>query len=275
MASIAQVVHFYRRAYQLRRGRLEERNLELWDQPTAVQSYRARTGLTDCERYLCEKYIAPGASVLDIGVGAGRTTSEVSALAESYVGIDYSPAMVQAGRDRFPELRFEVMDAADMSTFPDGAFDVLFFSYNGIDYLYPEAKRLAFLAEARRVLSDRGFLIFSTHNARAVVYPGDGKGGRLASMIDVAKGTLRRFALYLPQKAVWRGHGYVLDPRYGGLVVHQATPRRVAVETRSAGFEPVETVAGDHPKALRTWVTRWIYYVCRRSDGVAEPERSR
>ena len=46
----------------------------------------------------------------------------------------------------------------------DNSFDVVIFSFNGIDYIYPYIKRLAALKEIRRVLKTNGLFIFSSHN---------------------------------------------------------------------------------------------------------------
>jgi ubiquinone/menaquinone biosynthesis C-methylase UbiE len=270
MATVPQVFRFYQRVYQLRRGRLSERNRELFDQSAAVETYRERSGLTPCERYLCEKHIVRGSSVLDVGVGTGRTSTELSARAGDYIGVDYSPAMVETSRERFPELRFEVMNAADLSAFGDGSFEAVVFSYNGIDYLYPDEKRRSFLNEAYRVLSAGGVLIFSTHNARALLAPSVAARGLARRASDAVRGTARRMALYGLQPAAWRGRGYVVDPRYDGLVVHHATPRLVDAEVSAEGFRVVDMAGADYPAPLRPWVTRWVYYVCRRGAGAVQ-----
>jgi ubiquinone/menaquinone biosynthesis C-methylase UbiE len=62
-------------------------------------------------------------NMLDIGVGGGRTTKYFFPLAKEYVGIDYSPEMIQACKKKFPELRFEVADVRNLSLFGDGHFD--------------------------------------------------------------------------------------------------------------------------------------------------------
>ena len=56
-------------------------------------------------------------------------------------------------------------DAADLGGFGDGTFDVVVFSYNGIDYLHPVEKRVRCLSEVARVLGRDGVLLLSTHNA--------------------------------------------------------------------------------------------------------------
>ena len=54
--------------------------------------------------------------VLDLGVGAGRTSFTFAALVRTYIGIDYAQAMVEICRSRFGEndrQKFLCLDAAD------------------------------------------------------------------------------------------------------------------------------------------------------------------
>jgi ubiquinone/menaquinone biosynthesis C-methylase UbiE len=58
--------------------------------------------------------------LLDVGVGAGRTARQFAELSYEYVGTDFSSAMVETCRARFPQFRFEVGDVRDLSRFADG-----------------------------------------------------------------------------------------------------------------------------------------------------------
>lgn len=103
------------------------------------------------------------AAILDIGVGAGRTTRYLSNLGRSYVGIDYSAAMVESCRDLCPGVDVRLGDATNMEMFEEDRFDVVVFSFNGIDHVVHE-DRLRILREVHRVLRPSGVFIFSTHN---------------------------------------------------------------------------------------------------------------
>lgn len=72
------------------------------------------------------QFLAPKASerVLDVGCGTGQLTAEIATSGAQVVGIDASEEMVSAARKNFPELRFEVCDAAAMHF--DGEFEAVF-----------------------------------------------------------------------------------------------------------------------------------------------------
>lgn len=50
---------------------------------------------------------ARGRPILDVGVGAGRTVRALRAVSEDYLGIDYTQAMVESCRKKYPDARFE------------------------------------------------------------------------------------------------------------------------------------------------------------------------
>ena len=106
-------------------------------------------------------------TMLDIGVGGGRTTKYFADRVSEYVGVDVSEEMIEACHQRFKELpanvSFAVADARDMSQFSDGRFDLVLFSYNGIDNV-SHADRLRVLREIRRVSRPGASFVFSSHN---------------------------------------------------------------------------------------------------------------
>jgi ubiquinone/menaquinone biosynthesis C-methylase UbiE len=119
--------------------------------------------LLPAEKDLFLKHIHSGQSVLDIGCGAGRTTSHITSLTENVIGVDLSEELIEAAREKFPSTDFRVMDVVKMD-FPDNSFDVLVFSYNGLCYVHPEEKRMAAINEIKRVLKPGGVYIFSSFN---------------------------------------------------------------------------------------------------------------
>ena len=110
--------------------------------------------------------------VLDLGVGAGRTTPFVAQRSFDYTGVDYSPEMIQICEQRFSGLgervRFQVCDVRDLSMFSSRSFDFILFSFNGIDNISHQ-ERLTFLSEVARLGKSGSFFAFSTHNLQAII----------------------------------------------------------------------------------------------------------
>ena len=146
-------------------------NKEIFESDGVVVYYRSHDGLQKPEETilrLLQPVLANG-RVLDIGVGGGRTTKFLSASAREYVGIDYSTNMIAACRERFQvaqHIQFLVCDARDMRVFMDHFFDVVVFSFNGLDNVEHE-DRLRVLREIRRVLRLGGFFVFSSFNLQS------------------------------------------------------------------------------------------------------------
>ncbi|MGA3177994.1 MAG: class I SAM-dependent methyltransferase [Candidatus Acidiferrum sp.] len=55
-----------------------------------------------------------GERILDVGCGTGHLTAQIAACGAVTYGIDQSPEMIRQAREKFPELRFEVMDAREI-----------------------------------------------------------------------------------------------------------------------------------------------------------------
>lgn len=109
--------------------------------------------------------------MLDIGVGGGRTTIHFAKVVGAYFGIDASEEMIEVCRERFKgypdHVSFKKMDARDLSAIEDNSFDLVMFSFNGIDYISHEERLKAFTA-IRRVLKDNGYFCFSSHNIQSI-----------------------------------------------------------------------------------------------------------
>jgi ubiquinone/menaquinone biosynthesis C-methylase UbiE len=108
----------------------------------------------------------PGDRVLDVGSAAGAIAHHLSTLGCEVVGIDASEAGVRHARQRYPELRFEVADAAALP-FPDGAFDKVV-AADVTEHL-DDATLRGMLAECRRVLVPVGTLSIHTPNPSHVI----------------------------------------------------------------------------------------------------------
>ncbi|MFV0279914.1 MAG: class I SAM-dependent methyltransferase [Rhodoblastus sp.] len=246
-----------------------DKNLSIYSDKSVVDYYRTQSELFASEAHLVERYFPERARLLDIGVGGGRTAGPLSARASEYVGLDYSAAMVDACRARFPGLDFREANAADLSQFTDSSFDCAMFAFNGIDYITVDAQRADCFREIARVLAPGGMFVFSSHNARTLVYR--------ASLADAA-----------PHQVVWRltrsiyksiglvfrnvgsgayarGEGYIVDPTHGGLETYVSTPATIVPQLAAAGFELVETIGGHYPARASDVMEPWFYYAARKT----------
>lgn len=121
-------------------------------------------GLTELERRVVERYFTSAESTaLDIGCGAGRTTTVLDQRGHDVIGIDLTKTLVGEARSRFPDIGFLVGDVCSLP-FGDETFEYALFSYNGIDDIAPEEARYEALREVHRVLKPGGVFSFSTHN---------------------------------------------------------------------------------------------------------------
>jgi SAM-dependent methyltransferase len=139
-----------------------DKNYEAYQSSTVAALYKhlASGGLTTPEKY-CLNLISDRGSVLDIGVGGGRTTGPLSSMFHKYIGIDYSEAMIVAAKSLFPGLDLRTMDARKLEF--DEEFDCVVFSYNGIDSVNYNDRQLIF-DQVAKVLRPGGYFIYSTHN---------------------------------------------------------------------------------------------------------------
>jgi SAM-dependent methyltransferase len=264
-------------------------NLHVYNLPHVAAHYAALEYLSAAEKLLFDRYIQPGASILDLGVGGGRTTPYLSARAARYVGVDYAREMIALCQRKFPGVSFVVADAAKLSAFADASFGVAVMAFSGLDYVLPESSRRAALAEIHPVLKPSGVFIFSSHNPRAIWHrpawnprrleqmarrlAGDGgwlfhMTWSLLSVVRVALAfaeallkSCQRALRRLPARAFWRGEGCMVDSAHGGLLTHYAVPGEVHRELRAAGFELLQIAGDDYPEKSREFTTDWYYYV--------------
>jgi len=217
--------------------------------------------------------------VLDLGVGSGRTTPHLRRISSKYTGLDYSPEMIATCRRSYPGVDFLVGDARDLSAFEAGSFGLIFFSFNGIDYV-GHVDRLRILAEARRLLRPGGFFVFSTHNRDAQLYaPWHWSRFRVnvarsplkfaKRLASIAVGTLlhlrnRKKEVDAPEYAIRNDEAH----RFSLLTYYIRVEDQIA-QLQRCGFDEVRAVGRDGawigPEERRAWKEHWIYYVARRT----------
>jgi SAM-dependent methyltransferase len=219
----------------------------------------------------------PNYEMLDLGVGAGRTTRAFASIAKSYVGVDFSPPMVDACVERFPGHDFRVADVRDLSSFADRHFDFILFSFNGVDCLAYEQRETVF-REIHRVLRPGGFFAFSSHNASFL------KPMPIADMVRLAlrpgvsmRVALRKLAFMRKAVSVAPAaddtHAVVLEEQHGHRVpIVYVKPENQERDLSESGWAVVAAIsnATGESVAERTDLLRaadaWIYYLCAKAE---------
>jgi ubiquinone/menaquinone biosynthesis C-methylase UbiE len=136
--------------------------------------------------------------ILDIGIGAGRTTPYLQNISADYTGIDYSEKMIEAAKEKYGGANLLVCDARRMSAFHDGQFKAAFFFGGGICDM-SGADRMLTLREVHRVLQGDGIFVLAAHNldvriAQPCPFPDwDWLGRPMATVKD----NLRRMRAYI------------------------------------------------------------------------------
>lgn len=102
-------------------------------------------------------------SVLDIGVGSGRTTRYFLPFAASYLGTDVSPPMLELCRKTWPTADIAELDMRDLAKLAPRQFDFILATSGVLDVLTHEA-RLQALADCVALLAPQGLFVFSFHN---------------------------------------------------------------------------------------------------------------
>lgn len=266
---------------------LDAVNRQTWRLPATVRAYERLEGWSDPGEQAAIEHVAAEMRtrpILDIGVGAGRTTAILQAITHDYVGIDYTPEMVEACRAGHPGARVLHMDARDLGGFEDDRFALVVFSFNGIDSVDP-ADRSKILAEVHRVLQPGGLFLFSAHNRHG----GLGHGVRPRLRLHFSWNPLRlgwrawQLASSLPRS--WRNYrrhqvfneihdewAIMNCPAHEfGIVIMYTTLGEQRRQLEAAGFK-VELVLDNvrgQPVAVdaNTREIGWFHYIARKPGG--------
>jgi trans-aconitate 2-methyltransferase len=191
--------------------------------------------------------------VLDVGCGDGKVTAELVELLPrgAIVGVDSSPEMIGFARqafppERYPRLRFELMDARDLHFQEE--FDVVFSNAT-----------LHWVIDHRPVLA--GLARTLVHGGRAFLQMGG--RGNAAAVVNTMDA--------LMAEGEWRGHFKGFAFPYG---FH--APEEYRAWLQGAGLSPIRVellprdMTYDGREGLAGWVrTTWLPYLER----VPEPRR--
>jgi|694.fasta_scaffold23452_4 ubiquinone/menaquinone biosynthesis C-methylase UbiE len=145
---------------------------ELYDDPAMLDAFETNH-LEWPEVMLLNEMAGRDIEMLDIGIGAGRTSVFFLPVVKRYVGVDISSGMIGRSRKRIKSLdtaakcELRVSGASTLRGFNPGSFDVVLFSLNGMDCI-PVAERDDCIKAMMRVLRPGGRLVYSAHNIRYI-----------------------------------------------------------------------------------------------------------
>jgi ubiquinone/menaquinone biosynthesis C-methylase UbiE len=141
-------------------------NIDAYRTEEASEKY-SNYALYPNEKYLFQKYYAPGTSILDLACGAGRTTVRLYEMGYKVKGVDISDILINAAKKRFSHILFEEGDYTKIME-KDSSYDNILISHNSLDYAFPEDKREKAISECARVLRKGGTLLMSSHNIKSL-----------------------------------------------------------------------------------------------------------
>jgi ubiquinone/menaquinone biosynthesis C-methylase UbiE len=259
-------------------------NRAAWQTRAAVRNFARLEGYTDeGERaaLLSISNEVRDQPILDLGVGGGRTVPLLRQLSADYTAVDYTPALVNACRKKYPDARLLHGDARDLSFFAAETFKLVVFSFNGIDAVNTDDRR-KILREVHRVLRRGGIFLFSSHNKDG---PGHcesftfGIGAtrnpvkllvRTLRALKDAPRTTRNYLRYSRLNEDRDGRSIMNAAAHNhGLLIQYITLEKQCEELEQAGFlrdpEIYENV-GSRPVSSNAETTGawWLHYVARK-----------
>lgn len=254
-----------------------ELSLQFYDNEKTAAVYSALDKLYAPEQAIMEllRPVLGASDMLDLGVGAGRTTPHFAPHVRRYVGCDFSAAMINACREKYPQNEFTVGDACKLDMFPDASFDFILFSFNGLDCMNAEMRNAA-LREMQRLLRPGGYFAFSSHNLQfipqartwrenlALIHP-----ARLGNAVKNLARFLRRTRSVV--LAPDRQAALITEMHLGHQVpIFFIRPATQVAALAAMGWNRIRTFPSDSTAeitggiVLRTTTAPWIYYLCRK-----------
>jgi SAM-dependent methyltransferase len=106
-------------------------------------------------------------NILEVGCGTGQLARRFLRDGYGYTGIDISMAMLDYARAELPAHHFHEMDMRDI-TLPPG-FDAVIITARSISYILSNTDVTATFRSIKRVLKERGILIFDFIDAKSFI----------------------------------------------------------------------------------------------------------
>jgi SAM-dependent methyltransferase len=184
----------------------------------------------------------PGERILDIGCGEGTLTRKIIERGATVLGIDNSPEMIAAARDK------------------------------GIDALLLAAEDMQFFAEFDSAFSNATLhWVLEKEQAARAIFRALKPGGRFAGEMG-GEGNLQKLRDALDEELIIRGFAPPVEASNW-----YASPEEFAFVYEAAGFEQIDARLIERPTTIEHGVSEWVTTFRRgwleRAE-VSEPERA-
>ena len=126
------------------------------------KSQAARVEFLTTVRYI-EKYLTPGAKILDVGAGAGEYSFYFARKGYSVSALELADANIAAFQAKMTDddpIELVQGNAMDLSRYDDNAFDVVLL-FGPLYHLHEEKDKLQCIEEAKRVCKPDGKIFFA------------------------------------------------------------------------------------------------------------------
>ncbi len=212
-------------------------------------------------------------TVLDIGVGTGRTSKYLAPYCKHYVGIELNRDMLDLFSERLPQIELVQCDMRDFSSINKDTFDFVLGPYSAFDSLN-HADRIKMFHDIHAMMRPGGMFCFSTHNLN---WAGVGSTPQL----ERAKDPVRLLKNYLAHRKCVKNHARMkpLEERHETYAIlndishewlallYYITREQQTRQLAEAGFDVLEVY--DRDGILLEAGTddshcSILYYVCRR-----------
>jgi SAM-dependent methyltransferase len=245
-------------------------NQQIYESDVIVDVYRraAENGLTYQEEFCLGQIPDKNTkSVLDIGIGGGRTVGPLSGVFGSYVGIDYAEPMVVSARETYPGRDLRAMDARDIQL--DEAVDVAVFSFNGISSVSYENRQLIFQSIAKSV-KPGGFFVYSVHSLshdRVAKWMNSMFISEMVSPLERIRFAQNRLRMFGKQKMSADGsHAYVNDPALGFKLINVYVDiDQEKKKLTEYGFEVLDEIGNKKTASGYNGADNWVYFITRKT----------
>ncbi len=126
------------------------------------KSKAARVEFLTTVRYI-EKYLTPGAKILDVGAGAGEYSLYFARKGYQVSALELADANIAAFRAKMTsddQINLVQGNALDLSRYDSGSFDIVLL-FGPLYHLHDEADKLRCIEEAKRVCKKDGKIFFA------------------------------------------------------------------------------------------------------------------